>query len=1203
MRLNLLLFFLLVLNESRFLAQGWIRTYERPKCFIENLGQFDAEENEWTGPILYAADFGKARVFFGKKGIQYRFLDAEKKKQEDSDGLPMESKKDHKQWEREYGKYLYRSDEINVAFEQAASTEIEGKGAHRDYFSYSYKGRDGVQKKVDKARGFDQIVYKNIVPGIDLVYNIHPSSGLKYALTVHPKADVSRFKMHFDRNVNLVDQALHITTLFGDWIDHSPISFYDYSGGAVIPSSFLVQGERTVSFQLGKHDSSKTVIIDPWTQLPSFPSNWDCIWECEKDASGNIYAIGGVMPMQLLKYNPSGTLQWTYNTPYDTANVWLGTLAVDNAGNAYLTAGSVAAIQKINTNGALVWDNPNPGGFLSNDEFWSITFNCDQSKLVVGGTGGAALNLTASVYDIDVNTGNVTANLDLAQGSTFGIPPSVQEVRAICASPNGKYYFLTQDTVGAINQNLNACGGNALFYKIDNAYDWGYKCENYRYDNAGICAIKANNSFFYTQNGVNLAKRDLQTGAILASVAIPGGANTTALGDFSVSNSGIDIDDCGNIYVGSTNGVVKFDANLVQLATFPTSFRVYDVHVTLAGEIVAAGSTGNASNPIRTGYLQTFTAGACAPLNSACCDASICGVQSVCVTDAQFSLTAATPGGIWSGPGISAAGVFNPSVAGVGNQTITYTLPCGSESVTLVVSPCQGLTACIEPNGSITVSGGVAPYNWAYYQAAQSTPITNQAECTSCGFTWFFGQCLNGVFPVTSCNTPAQWVNFATGTNAAIPNGVSQVQVTDASGTIQVFTLSSLSPCTPNPCPPIALTVTGSTNVTCNGLADGQATVLAQGGTAPYSYVWMPGNLNGANQSGLSAGTYTVTALDQNNCTGDTTVTITQPNPLQINAPNIMGTQCGSSTGAIEVAVIGGSGNYTYAWNPNVGSGNYIQNLSGGSYSVVVTDQNSGCSATAQFNVPSLGGPVLNNPILAEVLCFGGSTGSIQVTAGGATPPYQFQVNNGPFQNTGTFTGLSAGQYQITAQDATGCENSLVVTLNEPSALQAFLPTTIPLCSGDSVLLNANVNGGVSGYTYQWSNGATVHPLTVSVSQTTPLTLEVIDGNGCSTTASVLLELIPCGNIVYTIPNVFSPNGDGTNDQYGIFSLNVLSQEAVIVNRWGEVMLELNQVNQLWDGSLPNGDEAKEGVYFMKFRLMGLGGEEQQGHVFFHLVR
>ncbi|MFN5886523.1 MAG: hypothetical protein ACK438_01000, partial [Flavobacteriales bacterium] len=85
----------------------------------------------------------------------------------------MESKKDHKQWEREYGKYLYRSDEINVAFEQAASTEIEGKGAHSDYFSYSYKGRDGVQKKVDKARGFDQIVYKNIVPGIDLVYNIH----------------------------------------------------------------------------------------------------------------------------------------------------------------------------------------------------------------------------------------------------------------------------------------------------------------------------------------------------------------------------------------------------------------------------------------------------------------------------------------------------------------------------------------------------------------------------------------------------------------------------------------------------------------------------------------------------------------------------------------------------------------------------------------------------------------------------------------------------------------------------------------------------------------------------------------------------------------------------------------------------------------------------------------------------------------------
>ncbi|NCU77691.1 MAG: hypothetical protein EBV59_12380, partial [Synechococcaceae bacterium WB7_1C_051] len=369
---------------------------------------------------------------------------------------------------------------------------MQGINPLTPYFSYTYSTPEGPYINRNHVQGFEQIVYKEIAPGIDLTYAIHPESGLKYALTVHPNADPTKFTMHFDRDVNLLNQDLHINTLFGDLVDHAPLTFYEHADNATIPSSFAVRDERTVGFQLATYQAANTVIIDPWTQLPSFSSNWDCVWECDKDAAGNIYAIGGVMPMQLLKYNAAGTLQWTYSTPYDTSNVWLGTLAVDNVGNSYVTAGSVAAIQKINSSGSLVWNNPNPGGLLSNDEFWSISFNCDQSKLVVGGTGGSAFSLTASIYNIDVANGNITSSQNVAQGSTFGIPPSLQEVRAICASPNGKYYFLTQDTVGAINQNFSACGGSPLFYKINNSYNLGYKCENYRYDNSGICAIKAN---------------------------------------------------------------------------------------------------------------------------------------------------------------------------------------------------------------------------------------------------------------------------------------------------------------------------------------------------------------------------------------------------------------------------------------------------------------------------------------------------------------------------------------------------------------------------------------------------------------------------------------------------------------------------------------------------------------------------------------
>ena len=1202
MRSVFVAFYLLLFMSASVFGQEWKRAFEHPKCFIENLGQFDEYENEHTGQIRYAADFGKAKVFFGITGISYVFLDAEKGLKSEVYNAPITSLEDHKQWERQIGKYKYTHDELNVRFPSAANSVLVASNARSDYFSYSYQSSTRAIVNKTNVRGFDELVYHNIAPGIDLSYTIHRESGLKYALIVHPKASIADFRMIFDRDVSLVNQEIQINTLFGDWIDHAPISFYEFADDATIPSSFNLLDQRTVGFNLGKYDQAQTVVIDPWTQLPSFASNWDCVWECDKDAAGNIYAIGGVMPMQVLKYNAAGALQWTYNTPYDTSNVWLGTFAVDNLGNSYVTAGSTAAIQKISPAGALVWNNANPGGLFSNDEFWSISFNCDQSMLVVGGTGGAGFSLMASIYNIDIATGNVISSADVAQGSTFGFPPSVQEVRAICASQNGKYYFMTQDTVGAFNQNFNACNGAPLFYKIDNSYDLGYKCENYRYDNAGICAIKANNSFFYTQNGLNVVKRNLQTGAILTTSIIPGGANTTALGDFSVSNSGIDIDNCGNVYVGSSTAVIKFDANLIQLATYPTTFKVYDVHVTTAGDVVAVGSTGTSSSNVRTGYIQTFAAAACAPMSSACCDASICPVQNVCISDAPIQLTAATPGGTWSGPGVSATGLFTPANAGVGSQTLTYTLACGSESTTILVSPCQGLTACLEANGSVSVSGGVAPYAWAFYQAAQNTPITNQGECQSCGYTWFFGQCLNGVVPVNSCNSPAQWVNFANGTNATPPVGVAQVQVTDAAGTVQVLTLANLLPCSPNPCPTITVSLSGISNVTCYGQSDGEATASATGGTAPYTYSWMPGNLTGATQTNLAAGTYTITATDAMNCTGDTTLTITQPNQILVNAPNITGTQCGSSTGSIEVTVTGGSGNYTYAWNPNAGVGTYIQNLAGGSYSVVVTDQATGCSANATYIVPSLGGPILNNPNVTNVLCAGETTGSITASAGGSTPPYQYQVNNGAFQNSCVFAFLASGQYTITAMDAAGCVNSLTVTITEPASLQVSLPSTVSLCLEDSVELFSTVTGGVPGYTYAWSTGESNPSIWVQGVQNEIILLSITDANGCDNDASVGIEIIPCGSIVYDIPNVFSPNNDGTNDQYGIFSENVISQEAIIVNRWGELMIQLNQVNQLWDGTLPSGQLAKDGVYFMKFRLVGLGGEEKEGHVFFHLV-
>jgi len=218
-------------------AQAWKKEFVRPKCFIENQGQFDEYENAHTGKIRYAADFGKAKVFFGITGISYVFLDAEKPLKPEVSNVPITSLQDHKQWERRIGKYTYTHDELNVRFPSATNVELVASNPRSDFFSYSYQSSTGAIVNKTNIKGFEELVYKDVALGIDLTYRIHPESGLKYALVVHPIASVQDFRMIFDRDLNLVNDEIHIKTMFGDLVDHAPISFYDFADDATIPSS------------------------------------------------------------------------------------------------------------------------------------------------------------------------------------------------------------------------------------------------------------------------------------------------------------------------------------------------------------------------------------------------------------------------------------------------------------------------------------------------------------------------------------------------------------------------------------------------------------------------------------------------------------------------------------------------------------------------------------------------------------------------------------------------------------------------------------------------------------------------------------------------------------------------------------------------------------------------------------------------------
>lgn len=1135
------------------LKPSWTAEYSKSKSFIENLGQFDDHANEFTGNIRFAIDFGATRIFFGEKGVSYSFLEATKIPKAEREALQQKissSVSEHKENERLIGKFLYKSDVVNMKFEQASNNvEVIGEGETKDYHNYSYE-LNGEMKSVGFAKGFAKLIYKNIYPNIDIEYTVHPEIGIKYALILHPGADYKKFSMHFDRDLALLEGKLNIPTIFGSIIDHAPITFYQSDQNSIIDSKFR-QDQRKISFELAQYDNSKAVVIDPWTQTPAFNTNWDVVWECERDGAGNVYILGGIMPMQVLKYNSTGTLQWTYSTPYDTSNCWLGSFSTDLAGNSYVTRGSTSGMQKIATNGTLAWNNTGGGGSIGNsDEYWTIAFNCDQTGLIVGGTSGAfafPVVLEAAIFNINTSNGNNTSTTNVAVGPTTTIPPNVQEVRSIAAAPNGRYYFLTQDTIGYISDNFGLCpnGSSSNLFKTTNGSDLGYKCENFRYDNSSICAMAADENAVYVNRGNQLQKRSLIDLSIQSTIAIPGGGyNSVFLGGNVLSNSGIAIDDCGNIYVGSTTGVYKFNSSLVQQAFYATTFKVYDVAVNSAGEIVACGGTGTSTDGTRSGGVATFAASACIPIASTCCDATICDVPDMCVSAASVTLNTATAGGTWSGTGVNASGVFNPATAGPGNHIITYLLPCGSsQSISITVNSCSALNVCEETNGTFTVSGGTGPYTWQEWETAQTVTITTQAECISCGYSWTFGQCLNGFIPASSCTVAAGWSTFSTGTNVTPPAGATSIQVLDNSGGSVIIDPNTVVPCVTNPCPTINVSTTSLTNVSCFGNTTGAATVSASGGTGSYTYTWTPGNLSGASQTTLGAGTYTINVLDANSCPGATTVTITQPTSALTVSMASTPTNCGSNTGTATATPSGGTTGYSYAWNPS-GTTGTISNLAAGTYSVVVTDGN-GCQANGSTSVTSNGGPSISVVSSSNVNCNGGNDGAASVsgTGGSGTLTYTWQPGG---LSGATQSSLTAGTYSVTVTDGGGCSNSTTVTINEPVAINVVSSNITPAnCGVSNGAASVTVSGGAGGFTYSWSPaGGTTANATGIAGGTYTVTVE--DLNGCNEALTIVVPNI--GGPSVTVSSFTDATCFGEND--GSASVTVSGGTAPYTYNW-----------------------------------------------------
>ena len=281
---------------------------------------------------------------------------------------------------------------------------------------------------------------------------------------------------------------------------------------------------------------------------------------------------------------------------------------------------------------------------------------------------------------------------------------------------------------------------------------------------------------------------------------------------------------------------------------------------------------------------------------------------------------------------------------------------------------------------------------------------------------------------------------------------------------------------------PTQITLTSTTtDVTCNGLNDGTATMIATGGNGGYTYLW--DDLLGQTTqiaTGLSPGTYNCLVTDNNGCSVTGSVTITQPSPVLPGLVPVDATCFGLNNGSAQVFPTGVSGaNFDVLFNGvSYGATNLVP-LVPGFYLVEVINTLTGCSSGNQAFTIHEPADLTQTTTSVNLTCNGDLSGAITVVASGGTAPYSYTLLDAGgatinVNTAGVFTGLPAGDYTCVILDANSCPTltTPTITLTEPNAIAPAMTVNAVSCNGltDGSVTVFPTGGTGNIYSYLWSH-------------------------------------------------------------------------------------------------------------------------------------
>lgn len=726
-------------------------------------------------------------------------------------------------------------------------------------------------------------------------------------------------------------------------------------------------------------------------------------------------------------------------------------------------------------------------------------------------SGNTFTGLASGAYTLFVRdfTGSCTSTINVVLGITNPLNITPTATNTACAGvSNGSISVATSGAVAPIQYSIN--GGPNQASNVFNGLAAGTYTITVTDGNG--CA---RTSFVTVSDGPGIIANVVPAAASCAganngSITI-NPLNGTAPYQYSINGGALQ---AGNVFTGLTPGLYTVAVRDFNGCT--TSYT--NINVTAGTGIAATAATtpANCSGP---------------PIGS------ITVTPSTGVAPYQYQLNtgAFQPGSTFSN---LAAGSYTVNVRDFNNCTVTLNVTVPTVNGVTATATSTAATCAAATNGVITVNvtAGTPAYQYALDGGAQqpsnifnnvapgnhSVVVTDGAGCVvsvpvtvaagpgiSATATPVQASCAAATNGSTSVNVtvgtapyqyslnggPAQPANTFTG----LAPGNYTVLVTDFAGCTR--TLNVVVPTG------AGITATGTTTATsCNGAANGTITITPANGTAPYQYRLDGGAAQATGVfTGVAAGNHSVQVTDFNNCTFTVNITVAAGGNLT-GTTAITNVLCnGGNNGAVTVTPTNGGPGYEYSLDGGAFQVTPTFNgLLAGNHTIQLRDANN-CTGSITFTITEPA-PLTINTATAPATCNGQPNGSITITGGGGTTPYEYSINGVAYQPGNVFN-VGAGNYNVFVRDGNGCINSAAVTVTQPGLLQLSATASNATCNGgNDGVITATATGGNGGLQYSVNGGNFQTGNTFNVAPG-PYTVTVRDANNCTATTNITVGL------------------------------------------------------------------------------------------------